>query len=79
MSRVDVTINLPQELVERAKSAGLLTNAEVERWLVDELDRQQRLDRFFGKLDKLQNVEPPITPEEIDAEIDAYRREKDTQ
>lgn len=74
--RIDITLNLPQDLVERAKSAGLLTEEQIERWLLDELDRQSRLDRFFGKLDRLAEIQPPITEEEIAAEIATYRREK---
>ena len=76
MDRVDVTLSLPQDLVERARSAGLLTEEQIERWLIDELDRQRKLDRFFGKLDRLAEIEPPMTEEEINAEIEAYRREK---
>jgi hypothetical protein len=76
MNRVDVTLNLPEDLVEQAKSAGILTEDEVERWLMSELERQRKLDRFFGTLDKLNALEPRLTPEEIDAEIEAYRREK---
>ncbi|MAS37982.1 MAG: hypothetical protein CL610_28565 [Anaerolineaceae bacterium] len=76
MNRIDVTLNLPQELVEQARSAGLLTDDEVERWLIAELERQGRQNRFFNTLDQLSSLEPSITPEEIDAEIEAYRQEK---
>lgn len=76
MNRIDVTLNLPQELVEQARSAGLLTDDEVERWLIAELERQGRLNRFFNTLDQLSSLEPSITPDEIDAEIEAYRQEK---
>lgn len=76
MERVKVTLNLSQELVERAREAGLLSERKIERWLEEELDRQQKLDRFFGKLDQLSALEPPLTEEEIDAEIEAHRREK---
>jgi hypothetical protein len=76
MNRIDVTLSLPEDLVEQAKSAGLLTEDELERWLITELERQRKLDRFFNTLDKLNALEPRLTPEEIDAEIEAYRREK---
>ncbi len=78
MDRVDITLtlNLPQDLVDQAKSAGLLTEEQIERWLTDELDRQRKLDRFFGKLDRLAEIEPAMTEDEINAEIEAYRREK---
>jgi hypothetical protein len=78
MDRIDITLtlNLPQDLVDEAKAAGLLTEAQIERWLTDELDRQRKLDRFFGKLDRLSEIQPPLTEDEINAEIEAYRREK---
>ncbi|MCC6457131.1 MAG: hypothetical protein IT328_19410 [Caldilineaceae bacterium] len=78
MPRINVTLtlNLPQELLDEAKSAGLLTAEQIERWITDELDRKRKLDRFFGKLERLAKVEPPITTDEINAEIETYRREK---
>ena len=78
MNRVDITLtlNLPQDLVDRATSAGLLTAERIEQWLQDELDHQHKLDRFFEKIDRLAALEPPLTDEEISAAIEAYRREK---
>jgi hypothetical protein len=76
MDRIDITLNLPQELVERARSAGLLSEEQVERWLNAELERQAKLDRLFSKMDRLAELEPPLTEEEITAEIRAYRAEK---
>lgn len=78
MERIDITLtlNLPQDLVEQAKSAGLLTEEQIERWLIEELERQRRLNRLFGKLDQLVQIEPRMTPDEIEAEIEAYRQEK---
>lgn len=81
MDRVDITLtlNLPQDLVDEAISAGLLTEEQIKRWLIDELDRQRKLDRLFEKLDRLAALEPPLTEDEIKAEIDAYRQEKRQQ
>jgi hypothetical protein len=78
MERVDVTLtlSLPEELATQARDAGLLTPTEIERWLRTEIERQQRLGRFFDMLDRLQAVEPRITPEEIAEEIETYRSEK---
>ena len=73
MERVQVTLNLPEELVTRAKSAGLLSDDGMERLLASELDRQQRVDKLFSTLDRLSEVEPPLTLEEIEAEIKASR------
>jgi hypothetical protein len=66
MDRIDITLtlNLPEALVEQARSAGLLTASEIERWLIDELDRQQTLGRFFGKLDRLAAIEPRLSQDE---------------
>ncbi len=76
MNRVNVTIRLPKELAEKADALGLLTDERVEVMLEEELDRLQRADRFFDTIDKLNALEPRITPEEIDAEIEAHKREK---
>jgi hypothetical protein len=78
MDRINVTLtlNLPQDLVDQATAAGLLTDAQIERWLTAELERQHKLDRFFAKLDRLAAVEPAMTEDEINAEIETYRREK---
>ncbi len=75
MERVDVTLtlSLPEDLAAQARDAGLLTPTEIERWLRTEIERQQRLGRFFDKLDRLQAVQPPITPEEIAAEIEVSK------
>jgi hypothetical protein len=76
MDRVNIilTLSLPQDLVDKAQSAGLLTEQQIEQWLTDELDRQQKLDRFFNKLDRLAALEPAISEAEINTEINAYRR-----
>ncbi len=78
MDRVDITfkVNLPQELARQAEAAGLLTDDQIERLLVTEIERQHRLDIFFEKIERLRDLESKITPEEIDAEIEAYRQEK---
>ena len=77
MNRVDVTItlNLTQELFDQARSAGLLTPEQIERWLINEIERQSKLDHFFGKLDRLADLQPPLSEAEIKAEIEAYRQE----
>jgi hypothetical protein len=76
MERIDIVLNLPEELVEQAKSAGLLTSERMEKMLVDELDRQRRLEGFFADLDKMAAVTPPVSEEEIAAEIEFYRIER---
>ena len=76
MVTVDVTLKLPEELVVQAQNAGILTGERVAELLQTELERQQRIQRYFNTLEQLASVEPRLTPDEIEAEIIAYRREK---
>ena len=73
MTTLEVTLNLPDPLAAEAQAAGLLTPEELER-LVREALRARRIDRLATVRDTLAtNPLPPMTPEEIQAEIDAYR------
>lgn len=76
MSTVDVTLTLPEDLAARAKAAGLLTDEQFAIWLEKELERKERIKAYFADLDKLSAIQPPLTQEEIDAEIQAYRDEQ---
>jgi hypothetical protein len=71
MSNVDVILSLPEELVERAKSEGLLDDSRVAAWLEAELERRQRIKQLREDVQKLRSFEPPLTQEEIDAETKA--------
>jgi hypothetical protein len=73
MSRVNVEIELPDTLAAQAKKAGLLEPEALERMV-----REALLARRVEDLAKARDVLaakplPPMTPEEIQAEIDAYR------
>jgi len=76
MDTTEVILNLPADLVERAREAGILENSRITRLLEAELQREIAVTRLFNNLAKLRSVEPPLTPEEIDTEIRAYRAEK---
>jgi hypothetical protein len=68
-------ITLPDQLARDAQAAGLLTPTELERWVRESL-RARSLDRLAAARAKLaDNPLPPMTPSEIQAEIDAYRAE----
>lgn len=71
-----VQITLPDALAQEAAQAGLLAPDKMERILRDRL-RLERIDRMKAARDTLlaQPVEP-MTPEEIGAEINAYRGEQ---
>jgi len=71
-----IEIRLPDELAQRAKNAGLLSDAAIQELLEDAMRRQagRRL------LDVAEGIHaagiPPMTMEEIDAEMKAYRTER---
>ena len=73
MTTLEVKLNLPDSLANEARQAGLLTPEELERLLREAL-RARRVERLTAVRETLAtNPLPPMTPEEIQAEIDAYR------
>jgi len=75
MKNDDVVLSLPEELVERAKSEGLLDDVRVAAFLEAELERRTRIKQLREDIQKLRSMEPALTQEEIDAEIAASRNE----
>ena len=71
-----VQITLPDSLAQEATRAGLLAPEKIERILRERLlaDRIERMKAARAAL----AVEPlaPMTPEELSAEIEAYRSEQ---
>jgi hypothetical protein len=73
MTRLNLQIELPDALATQAKEAGLLEPDAVER-MVREALLARRVDSLAEAREVLAaNPLPPMTPEEIQAEIDAYR------
>jgi hypothetical protein len=71
-----VQINLPDELARNAQQAGLLTSPALERLLAEAL-RNQALAQLDGARAALSaDPLPPMSEEEIQAEINAHRAEK---
>ncbi|MDH3209194.1 MAG: hypothetical protein OEM00_01240 [Burkholderiaceae bacterium] len=71
-----VQITLPDALAQEVAQAGLLAPKMIERILRERL-RTERIERMKAARATLA-AEPlvPMTPEEISAEIDAYRSEQ---
>ena len=71
-----VQITLPDALVQRALSEGLLSDAAIQR-LLEEAMRRQAGRRLMEVAERLHeaNIEP-MTDEEIAAEIQAARTER---
>ena len=73
MTTLELTLSLPDNLAAEARQAGLLDPIEIER-MVREALRAKRIDRLAETRAKLAaDPLPPLTTEEIQAEIDAYR------
>jgi hypothetical protein len=71
----ELLIKLPDELAQEAQRAGLLSEAGIERILIAAL-RTDRIDRMSQAFDILEaNPIPAMSPDKIQAEIDAYRAE----
>ena len=72
----DIKLELPASILKEAKEAGLLQPAEIERLLREELSRR-RVDELFTAADKLAALDfPPLTDEELEAEIAAARKSR---
>jgi Xaa-Pro aminopeptidase len=71
----EVTLTLPDTLVQEARAAGLLTPQALEAMLRETL-RKQRVDGLFTAMDNMAAVDLPMTEAEIQAEIEAARAER---
>ena len=74
MSSVEYTVSLPESLTREAEAAGIKMPGAVEGLLREELRRRQAKE-FLDVADRLAQLNaPPMTPAEIEAEIEAARR-----
>ena len=72
----ELTVKLPDELARQIRAAGLLDEAAVERLFRDAL-RKQAVGELFAALDEIQAAKlPPMSEDEVQAEIDAARAER---
>ena len=76
MTTLELKVDLPDSLAKEAKAAGLLTPEGIERLLRDALRREagRKLLEISKEL-QAANI-PPMTMEEIQAEVDAVRAER---
>jgi hypothetical protein len=70
---MEVTLTLPEKLVERAQAAGLLTEKRIATLLEAELRRTEALERFGSIIDAL--GESGMTEAEVEAELDERKQE----
>jgi len=73
-----ITLTLPDDLAEQARHLGLLENDQLTALIEAEIvrKRQHAAQKLLEIIDRIQSVEPRITQEEIDAELEAYYAEK---
>lgn len=76
MTTLTIELELPDQLVEEARSAGLLSPEAIETMLRERL-KKRSIDELFDAADRLAAVDlPPMTEEEVQAEVDAVRAER---
>ena len=76
MTTLEIKLTLPDSLAKEAAKMGLL-EPEVMQAILREAVRQRRINRLFEGMDKLAAANiPPMTMEEIQAEVDAVRAER---
>ena len=71
-----IQINLPDELVQRAKREGLLSDSAIQH-LLEEAMRREAGRKLLEIAQRVQAAGiPPMTMDEIQAEVDAVRAER---
>ena len=76
MATVTLRLDLPDDLVRAAEKAELLSASSIESLLRGAL-RRRYVDGLFDTADQLAALDvPPMTPEELEAEIAAARAER---
>ena len=71
-----LTIDLPDNLIKEAQDAGLLAPDAIEAMLRENL-RRRAVDGLFKAADKLSGANfPPMTMDEIQAEVNAVRAQR---
>lgn len=72
----ELVVRLPDALAQRARSAGLLTDTAIEQ-LLEEAMRRQAGRKLLQVAERLHAAGvPPMSEEEIDAEVQAVRAER---
>ena len=71
---MQITLTLPDDLAQRAKAEGLLTDKRLVEMLENELDRTAALKRFGEIADALVNA--GMTEDEVEQELQARKAER---
>ena len=69
----ELRVRVPDDLAKQMQAAGLLDETTLEKVFREAL-RKQAIGELFSALDEIQALKlPPMTEDEIEAEIDAAR------
>lgn len=73
MTTLEIKLNLPDQIALEAQRAGLLSGQAIER-LIEEAVRREAGKKLLDAMQRLREANvPPLTEEEIDAEVKALR------
>lgn len=71
----ELKLTLPDRLAREAREAGLLKPSAIKRLLVEAMRRRTAAREFLAVAKRVQSAGvPPMTEDEIQAEIDAVRK-----
>lgn len=72
-----IKITLPDQLAQDAERAGLLSSAQLERWIREQLNAQHA-DRLLSTMRRIHSADAgkPMSPEEVAEEIATMRAER---
>lgn len=72
-----ISLDIPESLAEKARLMGLLDAEGLAKMLRTEIERREALKDLRGMVEKIRDANiPPMTEEEINAEIKAARAER---
>ena len=72
-----ITTALDEDLVRRANACDIFEPVSIANVIERELERRERIARAFDAFDRLPpDVNPPMTRDEIQAEVNAVRQER---
>jgi hypothetical protein len=71
---ITIRLDLPEEVVEKARAAGLLESSSLSNLLSTELQRRKAATELDNVLDEIRSQPgEPMSMDEIQAEVDAVR------
>lgn len=75
-----ITISLDEDLVSRADACDIFDPVSIAKVIEREVERRERIARTFEAFDRLPpDVNPPMTMDEIQAEVNTVRQQRRKQ